>query len=357
MRTLSLVMIVRNEERLLGRCLESVHALVDDIIIVDTGSTDGTKQIAAQYGASVYDFVWNNNFAEARNFALQQSTSDWNMVLDADEYISGEAAHSIRNFIAGERKIGKFRIVNKIEEHDEVSYVRNFISRIFPKNVYYLGRIHEQLDSDLPREILPVEVQHDGYYQTNKFDRNIPLLELELIDDANNSYLLHQLAKEYKGQGHIDPAYQYIKRAYQLLTRRESYAPLIVVDYLYIIMKVKGFTEGLEIMIAEQSFLEDYADFHFVSGLFYLDLIISDPQRYLHFLPRIEQSYRRCLEIGETDKYDSVVGTGSFAALHNLGVFYEVQGNQEGAIECYQKAGSYHYEPSISRLKAMGIKY
>lgn len=88
MKTLSLAMIVLNEAGKLRRCLDSVCSLVDEIIVVDTGSIDESKQVALSYGAKVYDFTWTDSFADARNFALKQSTSDWNLVLDADEYIN-----------------------------------------------------------------------------------------------------------------------------------------------------------------------------------------------------------------------------------------------------------------------------
>ncbi len=86
--TLSLCMIVKNEEENIGRCLASVKPVVDEMIVVDTGSTDRTIDIAKAFGAQVYDFEWTNNFAEARNFSLSKAAGDWILVLDADEVIS-----------------------------------------------------------------------------------------------------------------------------------------------------------------------------------------------------------------------------------------------------------------------------
>jgi tetratricopeptide (TPR) repeat protein len=109
--------------------------------------------------------------------------------------------------------------------------------------------------------------------------------------------------------------------------------------------------EGLEVIERERKFLQYLPDFHFVSGLFYTDLILSDVQRYVHLLPQIEQSYRKALEVGETDKYSSVRGTGSFAAWYNLGVYYEMTGRESDAIHCYSRAAEYEYEKAIKRLK------
>jgi glycosyltransferase involved in cell wall biosynthesis len=92
-------MIVKNEERHLSRCLQSVKDIVDEMVIVDTGSTGRTKEIAYSFGAKVFDFEWINDFSAARNYALEKSTSDWNLVLDADEYIINDCGSIIRNFM------------------------------------------------------------------------------------------------------------------------------------------------------------------------------------------------------------------------------------------------------------------
>ena len=95
--TLSLCMIVKNEQRNIVRCLSSVKAAVDEIIVVDTGSTDRTKDLAAVFGAKVHDALWNDDFAEARNIALSKASGDWILVLDADEAVSAADAKRLRS--------------------------------------------------------------------------------------------------------------------------------------------------------------------------------------------------------------------------------------------------------------------
>ena len=87
MTTIGLVMIVRNESRSLEKCLSLAEKLVDGIYITDTGSTDNTIKIAQKYNAHISEFEWCNDFSAARNFALEQSPCDWNLILDADEYL------------------------------------------------------------------------------------------------------------------------------------------------------------------------------------------------------------------------------------------------------------------------------
>ncbi len=86
-------MIVKNEEKVLARCLDSIKDLMDEIIIVDTGSTDNTKAIAQKYTDKIYDFAWNDNFSDARNFSFQKATMDYIYVPDADEYLDEENRH------------------------------------------------------------------------------------------------------------------------------------------------------------------------------------------------------------------------------------------------------------------------
>ena len=85
---LSLCMIVKNEQEDLPKCLEAVKKFVDEIIIMDTGSTDKTKEVAKKFTKNVFDFKWKNDFAAARNESLKHATGDWILCLDADEVIS-----------------------------------------------------------------------------------------------------------------------------------------------------------------------------------------------------------------------------------------------------------------------------
>ena len=98
MQEISLCMIVKNEEDVLNNCLSTVYDLVDEIIIVDTGSTDKTKEIASKYTNKIYDFKWVDDFAKARNFSFEKATKDYILWLDADDIILEEDRQKFKNF-------------------------------------------------------------------------------------------------------------------------------------------------------------------------------------------------------------------------------------------------------------------
>src|SRR3989344_3396846 len=99
MSTISLCMITKNEERYLEQCLNSVKDIIDEIIIVDTGSTDKTKEIAKKFNAKIIDFKWIDDFSAARNESLKHATKDWILVLDADENIGKESVAAVKKLV------------------------------------------------------------------------------------------------------------------------------------------------------------------------------------------------------------------------------------------------------------------
>ena len=187
---LSACVIVKNEEKNIARCINSYIDIVDEIIVVDTGSTDKTVEIANKMGAKVFYFEWVNDFAKAKNYALSKATGDWIIFLDADEYFDAEKSKNIPNLI---KKYGKDRtkilgctLVNIDEKTGEVIGTSSQ-SRIFKrdKDLYYISDIHERLYSDgknielvfLTKEELVI--YHTGYSQDKvieKAKRNLPML-------------------------------------------------------------------------------------------------------------------------------------------------------------------------------------
>lgn len=179
MPTLSLAMITKNEETNLGHCLASVRALVDEIVVVDTGSTDGTVAIAEGFAARIGHFPWCDDFAAARNESLRLCTGDWVLVLDADEAVDPLDHAKIRKALE-QKRVQAFHLASRNYSRDWTAKVFNQpvrpnrssysegaefpfyadmpVFRLFRRypDLRYAGRIHELLDPYFRRKKLPI---------------------------------------------------------------------------------------------------------------------------------------------------------------------------------------------------------
>ncbi len=361
-KTLGLVMIVKNEERSLERCLTQAAGLTDKIYITDTGSTDRTKEIALSFGAVLSDFTWCQDFAAARNFALAQSDCDWNLVLDADEYLIRGSRKELDPFLEHTKQIGAiqrqdFYMEEAVNTEPQLAFTYSYTSRLLPKGVGYVGKIHEQIDSSLPVYPLPLLFEHDGYLQPGKADRNLTILLEELRTAPKDSYLLFQTAETLRGLKRFADACQYYEKFYHYVPKRGTgYRVNGIINYLYCLIETQDWDTALFIVKAEGQCLASYADFHFACGILFMKAILSNTQKYISYLPRIEQSYLKCLEIGEVPANEGICGSGSFRAAYNLGTWYEVSGNLPKALECYKEAAKAGYSPALARLKALPIQ-
>ncbi len=219
-------MIVKNEERFLPGCLESVRGLVDEIVIADTGSTDNTRKIAESFGARIVDFPWCDDFAAARNESLKNTTGDWILYLDADERIEPAYHAELRRLIAGGK--GDAFLLNlksRIGPREGAQYHLVSYPRLFRKmkGVRFSGKVHEQITPALTEanaRILQTDVivEHLGYAQDDvvilqKAQRNKRLLLEQVARRENYGYALYQLAQTEivlgeieAGLGHLDEA-------------------------------------------------------------------------------------------------------------------------------------------------------
>lgn len=173
MVTISLCMIVKNEERILARCLDSLTGLMDEIIIVDTGSTDDTKQIAAKYTDQIYDFVWTGDFSEARNFAFSKAQMEYIYSADADEVLDEEnraAFLRMKEVLLPEIEMVQMYYVNQLANGTIYNYDKELRPKLFRRNrtFRWQGAIHEQVgitpviyDSEIQIQHLPEENHKD----------------------------------------------------------------------------------------------------------------------------------------------------------------------------------------------------
>lgn len=162
---LSLCMIVKNEESTLSRCLESVQSLVDEIVILDTGSTDKTPEIAQQFGANLQYFQWGNDFSAARNEALKYVTGDWVLVLDADEVLTPEIIPQIREAI----NIDDYLLINLVRQEVGANQSPYFlVSRLFRNHpdITFSSPYHALIDDSIAAILKKETYWQFGYLPT-----------------------------------------------------------------------------------------------------------------------------------------------------------------------------------------------
>lgn len=231
--TVAAAMLVCNEMRCIERCLTSIRHAVDEIVVVDTGSTDGTLEYCmSQPDVKVIRFAWCDDFAAARNAALPHIASQWVIWVDADEYLYVEDAPNIKEIaglFAEQRKAIVFcgGVIEQAGNRTQIDYSKG---RMFPthKNLRFWGRVHEQIGlveggiyaGELGRKQVLVRFYHDGYapevmQQKKKLERNLRLLEMMLQEDPDNPAWWLFYGRESLGVGHVDKALEILTQADQ----------------------------------------------------------------------------------------------------------------------------------------------
>ncbi|WP_232058155.1 glycosyltransferase [Cohnella abietis] len=343
-------MIVKNEEANIERCLTSVKPFADELIVVDTGSTDRTIELCQAAGAQVYTFEWNNNFADARNYSLDQATGDWILWMDADEVLDGSAAADWKEQLAAETdSVLNVHLINYIGEETNpnetfhIAHTRLFRNRI---GLRFLYHIHETLnveevfinDHALSRIKLHdgLTIHHYGYLQEyttakKKNERNLVMLLHELTVENNNPWTEYHLASEYYRLGKFEQAYEFVNLSIARFLKNDKLPPSLLYKLKYSCLISVGSVEGIPSAIDKAIKLyPDYVDLYFFKGV---ALYIS--KLYTLALDVFEQ----CLLMGEDNiNHLTLRGSGSFHAWYYKGGCLEKLGKTELAINAYKEA-------------------
>jgi len=332
----ALVIIARDEERSIARCIDSVKDFVDEVLVLDTGSVDRTMEIARSCGAQVHRFEWCDDFAAARNRALDLADANWNLVLDADEWLV-EGGAWLAGLPTMERQLGVADVQSLYEMGVTGAVSRSRITRLLPRGVRYQGVVHEQPASDLPRVLVPLVIRHDGYLpeqMSRKQGRNQRLLLQELSRNPRDAYINYQLGVDFELNRDFSKACAHYGVAMEQLEVSSGYEHDLCVRYLYCLGQAGRHEEGLALAQAQMPKWQDSPDFFFTLGGVLLDAAIAKLDGQVeHWLSMAQASWERCLEIGEVDacQHGGVAGRGSYLAAHNLAVMHEQLGNLDEA--------------------------
>lgn len=336
--TLSLCMIVRDEAEMLPRSLAAAREAVDEIIVVDTGSSDDSVEIARSFGARVIEREWTGSFAEARNASFEAASGDWILYLDADEVLLAEDAPLLRE-LTGRTWREAFYLVetHHTGELGDGTAVTHNALRIFRNRPEYRfeGRIHEQIAHRLPAgqperiEPTGIRVDHYGYLgvvrdRREKSRRNIELLRRQLLESGETAFLCFNLGSELAAAGEAEAARAQFERSWELLDGNPERVELPYVPSLSVrlvkSLRVTGRREDAAARAREGlELFPELTDLVFEQAL--LSQAGGERERAAELL-------EECLQRGDApSRYSPTVGCGSYLALAKLAELAEQEGD------------------------------
>ena len=241
MPTISLCMITKDEEKYLEQCLNSVKDIVDEVIIVDTGSTDKTKDTAKKFNAKIFDFKWIDDFSAARNESLKHATKEWILVLDADEILKEKDLEKIKNRTENPRGYSGFSLEQRsyINDYFEGAlknesnfvlvknypfYISNFLVRLFRngQGIKFQHRVHELVEeymdeNEMKYEKSDIVLHHFGSLKEESIIKRISeqysdMILKQLEEEPKNARYNYQAARMHLGRNDFSSALKYFER-------------------------------------------------------------------------------------------------------------------------------------------------
>lgn len=363
MGLISLCMIVKDEEKVLDRCLSSVKDYVDEIIIVDTGSTDSTKTIARQYTDKVYDFKWINDFSAARNHAIKYATCKWIFILDADEYLDQPDAQKMRDFFQNEllsdHTIYSVSILSFLGHNHSISTNEALVGRAFPnhKGFHYERPIHEQIVSANGRPLrstaLPFRAFHSGYMEETlsakkKHDRNLAIFTNMKKKAELSSYDNLMLGNQYVMMGKYDEALKFLQKALKKEKELGAAYKQVLFSIINIYMNTGKFIEAWNFMDKYLVAYQSYPDILALRGLVLYHLGFIDKSKEV-----LLQCIRMAEALADSNKPFSVTSPdmGVKLPLKYLSIIYEQKKDFSNTVYYLTKLlSAFKDGDSLSRL-------
>ncbi|OMF03112.1 hypothetical protein BK129_23510 [Paenibacillus amylolyticus] len=344
---ISLCMIVKDEAVSLQRCLNAVRDVVDEIIIVDTGSVDNTIGIARLHGAIVIRTEWNGDFSEARNLSLAAATNPWILVLDADEVWvqTPQMKTELMRLLAASRDDvwGYWIQVTSLLGVSGEERVTDAVCRLFRNDprIAFQGRIHEEIASSImaltPQGVLHsgLEVIHYGYLEQaitakNKGARNMQLIRSALNQEGDQPELLYALAAEWFQQAKYDEALRLLQPLLAQLTPECGYHSDLVLKTAYAWREIGSPERALAVVEAWAPVYEDFPDLLELGAVLELDQ--GRENVALNWLNQAKSA------ASTASRYTSVSGAGTYRSLTLEGMAYERAGRWAEAETAYTAA-------------------
>jgi len=340
-------MIVRDEEAFLAQCLESVKGHVDEIVIVDTGSIDGTVDIARRYTDRVYFHPWEDSFAKARNQSLSYARHDWIFIIDADEELLPGNGPLLRETVANAGDADAL-LVNIISIYDNGrKTARHNFERIFRNrdDIRFVSTVHNRLVGAEKKSIAKIELMHYGYNheekkRNEKFRRTAGLLRRQIEEDPENPMPHHYLGVAYLSLGMLDESIKESLLAIELAERHKDNSALYLwshYDAAFCLVGKGEIEKAERIALRAIGLFPGHLDSHYVLTLVCAKKLDWEKtarygQRFLELLDFYKDNMDKAgvvinCTMGEAPAVHTLLGH----ACHNLG-------DRKGARGHYEKA-------------------
>lgn len=354
MLPISVCIITKNEEKRIGQCLAPLAAYPFEIIVVDTGSTDRTKEIARKYTDKIYDFPWINDFSAARNFSLQKASHNYVLIIDSDEFLIDIDLDAIEKAVSEHpRAVGMLLRNNYYDSNGMPTNYPDRVERLFHKRYYhYIFTIHEQVaDSrtdrtDYERYNIPLVIDHAGYQGSReemrkKVERNNTLLLGEVERNPDNPYFYFQIGQSYNSIEDYENSYLWYKKAFALpLNPDELWVQVMATAFINAMTHTGRAEEARAFFEPIYDDFANDANFYCSMGVIYLN--INQPLKaMMEFVKAVQ-----CPNAREE-------GANTYIPYYNMGLVNEMLGNLPSAVSFYQKCGSYPL--ATTRLAELGI--
>lgn len=336
---ISLCMIVKDEERNIKRCLESVKGVFDEIIILDTGSVDETIEIAKKYGVKIYSYSWEDDFSKARNKSIEYANNEWVFILDADEELPVETVKAINELIKEDFDAVFFKIVSFTGEQRGNASIHYNIRMFKNKKEYrFEGRIHENIYNSIIRnggkvKSTEYEIFHFGYIPGKRMEkniRNLRILEAALRDKPEEPFLNFNYANSLMVSKRMYDAAKYYEKALSLIDKNNPLASLIFRNYSVCLKEIGEYERALNILDEGIAYYCDYPDLYFLKGeIFYEVGLLDESKKYFEKCTRFKKVPYR---------YTTMKGITNYMPYINIADILELKGDYNRALEYLIKA-------------------
>ncbi len=339
---ISVCMIVKNEIAVLERCINSVRdkmgSIVNEYVVVDTGSNDGTRELAQKLNCNVYDFEWCDDFSKARNFNLSKATNDWVFVIDADEYVVSDINTSkLKNLL--NREYMQYLFMVNVQNFGDSGFIEGSgeVCRLFNRKKYqYKNIIHEQLYNISNKEMKKISttiiLNHTGYTEEAKKSKNKTevyknMLLKHLKTNPNDIYIKGHLGKIYLTEGNYEKAMKFLEDIVfnEQAVYQESYSTMVC-SYLSCLINL----EKNEAVIIFENVWEH----------------CKQDDKYLFYMADAYLKTKRYEKAVDTYLYivnkESVSNMDKKYSYYMLGGIFEVFNDLQQALKCFETCGDFY---------------